>query len=670
MKNIFPKKLFPFLFLFFIFAVPLFTIDITWGHLGKITALANIGKNIISAGEDGFIVMWNIGQRAAVERFQLTIDRIEALVTHPLREEICITETDGIGGYRISVWNYTFKKKLFSVYSSDPVTYINYSAGGSFIIAAGFNGYPLVMLNSKTGELVSVPEIPHGSVTLAVTGRGEQIMMLYQSEYNDYMDIVSRLDYSQYKGQILYLEMESGSVSNRFNAPENMANLHLFGNNRFLAGINSKGLLIVNAVTGEIIDSAENIEKDALLFASDEGFYCLSRRNNTSVLYFYTVNNNGKLVIRRQLTLPFEVTIQFNKLAYNENLVFATAQGSLLLLGEQNRIIPMTTEKKTRITEISAGEKTAALFTENGDLFFLPLDYNLLKNNDTLILENKRGYKRITPIPSPSLKNEDQFILWQADNTVSFPQVVNSNHLIGEYKLNFMIGRYPLRLISYGYGNIIILDSAGILSVYNLEKLPAKADFSYTSPGANDAVFINNQYLALSRSTANNNSPFLFINYKTGETIRVPYNIQAGITVYAGNSGNIYAESIEREGNKIKTVILSLSLTASPVRLFEYHGEAINLSIAESSKTSAIACDNEGAFILGEKNIFFERTNGLPIKLLGCEKFFICLDSEGNISWHDNKNGKILAVFSLYSPSWKMTRKTDTAEISGKLLNQ
>jgi len=662
------KKLFCVFLLFSFFTVPSSTLDITCGHRGKITALTNIGKNIISAGEDGFIVIWNTVQRAAVERFQLTTDKIEALVTHPQHEEICITETDGIGSYRISVWNYTLKKKLFSVYSTDPVTYINYSANGSFIIAAGFNASFLALLNSKTGELVSILEIPPGSVTLAATSRGEQIMMLYQSENKNYLNNEFSLENSQYKGQLLYMELESGSVSGRFHAPENLLNPLLFGNNRFLAGINLEGLLLVNAVTGEILDSAENIERDALLCASDEGFYCLSRRNNTSILYYYTVNRNGKLVIHRQLTLPSETTIHVNQLAYNENVVFASAQGSLMLLGEQNRIIPMTTEKQTRITEIAAGEKTAALLTENGDLFFIPLDYNFLKNNDTLIIKNNSSYTRITTVSSLSAKTGDQFLLWQTDNTRFAAQIVYPNHVIDELNFNFLFGRYPLRAISTGYGNILVLDSAGNLSVYNLEKLPAKADFTYTSPGANDAVFINNQYFFLSRSTANNNSPFLFINYKTGETIRVPYNIQTGITVYAGNSGNIYAESIEQEYNKNKTVILSLSLTNAPVRIYEYKGEAIYLSIAESAQTPAVACDNEGAFILGEKIINFERTTGLPIKLLGCEKFFISLDSEGNVSWHNNKNGKTLAVFSINSEQWM--RKINDTKISGKFSHQ
>ncbi|MDR2596349.1 MAG: hypothetical protein LBC76_03400 [Treponema sp.] len=668
MKKYLPKKLFCVFLLFSFFTVPSSTLDITQGHRGKITALANIGKNIISAGEDGFIVIWNTAQRAAVERFQLTTDRIEAIVTHPQREEICITETDGIGSYKISVWNYTFKKKLFSVNSADPVTYINYSAGGSFIIAAGFNASFLALFNSKTGELVSIPEIPAGSVTLAATGRGEQIMMLYQSENKNYFNNESLLENSQYKGQLLYMDLESGSVSGRFPAPENLLNPLLFGNNRFLAGINSKGLLLVNAVTGEILDSAENIEMDALLYASGEGFYCLSRKNNTSILYHYTADRNGKLVIHRQLTLPFETAIHINQLAYNENVVFASAQSSLMLLDEQNRIIPMATEKQTRITEIAAGERTAALLTENGDLFFIPLDYNLLKNNDTLIIKNSSNYTRITTIPSLFPKAGDQFLLWQTANTRFTAQIVNSNHIIDDLNFNFLFGRYPLRTISAGYGNILVLDSAGNLSVYNLEKLPAKADFTYTSPGTNDAVFINNQYLILSRSTVGNNSPFLFINYKTGETIRVPYNIQTGITTYAGNSENIYVESMVQEDNKIKTVILRLSLTNAPVRIFEYQREAIYLSIAESDKNPAIACDNEGAFILGEKITNFERTPGLPIKLLGCEKFFISLDSEGNVSWHNNKNGKILAVFSINSEQWM--RKTNDINISGKFSRQ
>jgi len=44
---------------------------------------------------------------------------------------------------------------------------------------------------------------------------------------------------------------------------------------------------------------------------------------------------------------------------------------------------------------------------------------------------------------------------------------------------------------------------------------------------------------------------------------------------------------------------------------------------------------------------------------LGCKDFFLSLDSEGNISWH-NTNGKLLAVFRVYKDRWVLEKGLET----------
>jgi hypothetical protein len=94
------KKIF-LLFLFFI-SLPLFSFDIAGGHRGKVTALIHNTDTVISAGEDGFIVIWSVSQRAAMEKFQLTTNSIKSMVKHPLKDEICIIESGDMGNNKIS----------------------------------------------------------------------------------------------------------------------------------------------------------------------------------------------------------------------------------------------------------------------------------------------------------------------------------------------------------------------------------------------------------------------------------------------------------------------------------------------------------------------------------------------------------------------------------------
>jgi len=667
MKNTFSFKLFTVSVTIFFFAVPLYTQDIG-GHRGGITALIHKGDEVISCGDDGFIVTWNIEQRAASRRFQLTTNKIETLVSHPQKDEICIVEAGGSNNYRISAWNYTQKQKLFSVRSAEPVTFINYSAKGSFIIAGGLNGNVLTLLDSETGSIVDIPDIPAGSIAFAATGRSERNMLLYQGEQENDLSFESSFISSEHEGQILYLDLDSGSVISHFQAPGNLSNPVIFNNNSFIAGINSDGLLLVDAASGAIFDSIENMDRDALLYPSNNELYCLSRENGETVLFRFSVNANRKLVTRQELPLSFD-TDTVTSFAFNGSAVFASSrQGGLFLIGPRSTITPMTHNFQTRITEIAAGKENIAVLTEDGDLCFIPLDYRLLKRNQNITLVKKDGYGRITHFTAA---DEDRFMLWQSVNTRYAVQIVTADQ--ESASANFLTGRFPLRAISSlddgnGNGKLLVLDTAGNLSVYNTDKLSSGADFTFSSAGTVDAAFVNNEYIVLCRSAINNNSPFLFINFKTGETVPVFYDVRTALTVTAGKSGNVYVEAAERDGDGYKTAVIRLPLDrgSAPAKIFEYPQEAVHLSIAESAGRLAIACDSEGAFFIADEIINFERTNALPEKLLGRDGFFLSLDGEGNIAWHDS-NGKILAVFSLLADQW--TLQSDR-KISGRLSRQ
>ncbi|MCL2208610.1 MAG: hypothetical protein FWC19_00945 [Treponema sp.] len=598
MKNCFSR-----LFLFFLFFcfMPLYALEINGGHRGGITAFAKTMDKFISAGDDGFILIWDIDGKTEPQRFQLTTCRIEAIIPHPLNKEICIIESGSPGDYRISAWNYEQKQKLFSVFSSEPFSFINYSGSGNFIITSGFEESKLTLFNSRTGEKInSVGNPAENHALFAATGRAERNMLLYQSS-----------------GEIYYIDIQSNSVTSNIRAPEELSNLVIFSNNRYLAGTNSKGLHLFDAVTGETLDVIENTERNTLLCSSGEEFYALA---GNFTLNRFSVGRNNSLVKQQEL-----------KLSFNAN------------------------HFQTRITEFAAGQENIALITENNDICIIPLDYSLLVNGKPVIIKKKNEYTHLTPVLHD---NKEKFILWQQVNSRITPQIVHiKDNDIDSLALNIITGRFPLRSISSKNHSLLVLDTAGNLSVYNLLDLKARPDFAFISAGTSDAAFINDENIILCRNSVNNNSLFLSVNLKTTETLPLHYNAQAALTLYSGKTGKIYAETVELENNRFKTTVIDLS-SASPSMIYEYPAEAINLSIAESSGRLAIACGSEGAFIfpdrpvLESKAVNFERTAGLPVKLAGCDNYFLNMDSEGNIAWHDNKSGKILAVFSVRGENW------------------
>ena len=640
------------------------------GHRGGITSLLHNGNTVLTAGEDGFLVTWNVSQRAAADRFQLSTYNIQSMVKHPQKNEICIVETSVTGNYnRLSVWNFATKQRLFSVTSSHPITYINYSASGNMIIASGLDGLPLSIINSTTGQINKDPDISNGTVSAAVTGRTERNVMIYQSEFED---LTGRATST---GQIIYLSLVNFSTVGSFQTQGYFSSSIFIMNDRILAGVNASGLHIIDTANGNIVDSNSAIGRNAVLCPLNDGFYCYDRRGNSATLYRFTVTNNGRLNISQQTAVSTSDTGTVSSIAYNGSLVFSSTDGKIFLLGQQNRIIPFESSFQKPITEIAAGEKTIAFFSDNGYLSIIPAEYNLI--NGSFVLKSNR-YNNYNKISSFCASNNDYYIIWQNSNTRNAPQLLTVT--VNEQKevstqtrnLNFLIGRFPLRVISVYNNKLLTLDSGGNLTIRNIDAITgtgntSRTDFTFTSVGAIDAAFINNDYIMISRSVTNNSSPFLSVNTRTGETIQYAFQVQAGLTVYAGKSGNIYAAAAEQK-DTLNTIFLNISTPSQESRIMEYYGEAHNITITESNERLIIACDSEGIAIFSNQNkrSNFERTNGLPVRLYPYGNNFLCLDTEGNITWHDI-NGKILSTFSLRENQWSLT--SSERKISGEASN-
>ena len=645
-----------FIFLTVVFFFYLLLPPSSFGAGAGITSIIHNGDTVITAGEDGFIVIWNTQQETAVERFQLTPYKIKTMVKHPTRDEICIIEMGEMDTYKISAWNYKRKEKLFSINSNNPLTFVNYSAGGSFIITTGPEAQKLSLLDSVTGNIIASLDIPHGITTFGITGRNERNIFLYQSENENF------------EGQLLYINSNSASTTGRFTAPADITSPLIFGNNRFMAGVTRDGLVLVDAASGNILDNMEAIKTWALLYPADDGFYCLNTENENLFLYRFSVDRNGNLITRQRTPIDFS-SDTISAFAYNTTTVFASSNGELFITNQQGRTFPFTYTNQTRVLEIGVSGSSIAVLTENSELFFLPFHYNLLQNNQNITFTQKDGYTRIDALGT----NDGRFILWQSGNTRNLSLLISENTQNTPLELNVLTGRSPLRSVSSLNNKILALDASGNVSVRSIvnDLLSQSPDFTFSSLGAIDASFVNEDYFLLCRSVSGANSPFIFVNYNTGETVPVPFSAQAGIMAYTGrNSGITLAAAVERNAAWKTTSVFRVSAAAAagaPVKILEYPGEDIYLSIAESANSLAVTVGSEGARIIRQDaDIFFERTAGLPVKLLGNNDFFIVLDSEGNISWHDNSNGRLLAVFKLNENRWTLT--VSGREISGTFL--
>ena len=630
-------------------------------HRGAVTAIVFDERGrILSAGEDGFLGIWN--SHAAVERFQLSPYRITSMVLRPGRPEIAIIENDGLSIYRISAWNYETNEKLFSRRFRDPIAYINYSAAGSFLIAAHSGHASPVFIHPETGDLLESPQGLSGRITFAATGRTERVMICY---------LLS--------GSLLYWDLDAGTLLQQLTVPPNIQGPVLFGNNRFLGGFDSRGLVILDAVTGIVLARNESIRRGKIFVDSADSlgqrspgqvrFYCLSSTGVSNTIYRMEINLSGYLTILSQRTVSTEAELSFISGA-GGNMVLGTTEGNLWFIDRDGERL-LETQSPRRITGIAASSSLIGFISEKSEAGFIPLDFSLLANEDTLYLGNASNFTRLTSrhleVPD-KLDAENHFLFWHSINSIpkiktpGYNDDAGSGTETGSYLLlNNLPMRFPIRSAAIMGSSVLFLNTAGMITILNSENGDIR--FSFSATGAQDAALIDENTLILARTTVRGaHTPFMTININTGETVPLPYPALTGIRVYKGSSGVIYAALVDHFGGITQTSIIRLD-TGNPAnseKIFVYQGEDSTFVMAESAGNLASNLGGRGAILFPRgqtgEHIHFERSAGLPLKIINGGRWFITLDGEGGITWHDNNTGKLQAVFRLHQDSWVLEK--------------
>jgi WD40 repeat protein len=605
---------------------------------------------VLSAGEDGFLEIWNTTSVELEERFLLSPYPIQAFVPRPEKNEIALIENDPMGLCRISAWDYLEKRNLFTLRFRDPVSYINYSASGNFLIASGGGRDGVVFLHPETGELLLSPEDLSGSVSFAATSKSERTMVCYLSS-----------------GTLSYWDLEAGREIHRFNAPPGIREPVLIGSNRFLAGFDAEGLVILDAVSGLVLSRSGNIQEGKIFPGAPDAteFVCLA--SSSPVLYHLNINNSGRLETKNRKTLPSSVPpVSCGAVIASDAVVLGNSGGKLLVFKSNGSFRSMETgRQQERLLDAAVSSQDLAFITEKNRLGFIPLDYNRIGQGSGLKLEDSDGYINLASDPS----GDSLFLLWQPDNIRTFPVIKKYSGFpdrgsASEAFLDRITFRFPLRSVSALGNKILLLDSMGNLRVINRDS--GEIFFSYSAIGSQDAAFIDEENIILGRSAASGNTPFMRINILTGETVPLSYPAAIGARVYRG-AGGVYGAVIMRNGTESQTAIVALRTSNQDQSrpLLEYGGEDTLFDMAESGGLLASNLGGGAAVVYriaegsggGPAVRPLERSPGFPIKILDGNRRFIVLDTEGNITWHDPETGKILARFRLYENEWTLEKE-------------
>lgn len=611
-------------------------------HTAPITALVQTGSGeVISAGEDGFINIWNMEKKSAESRFQLSPYPITSMAHRPNHSQIAIIESDGLGLYRISAWDYDQNKKLFTLRFKDPVSFISYSKNGSFLIAARNGRTGFVFINPQNGDLLQAPSGLNGTAMFAATGKSERTMITYSP-----------------LGTISYWNLENGEQIQQVTVPQNIKSPFLFKNNLFFAGIDNDGCVVLDAVSGKEIGRDNSIKDGELFAVSEEGseFICIQKQDSTIRYLRFRMENNGNLRSINQKEFPTsDFTITCSLFTENQ-IVLGTDDGKINLYEPRtNRVQEMQTDHQLVLNEIAASGSALAVLYDTGKIAFIPADFNMIFPDTTIRFEETGGCNNISTADVPYYKT-DFFVLWKSNDASYKPVIRNETGIIGT--VNGLSSRYPLRTISALNKLILFLDTGGNLSLYNIDT--ETIEYRHNAAGVLHANFINEKNIIIARSGTNGNTPFLMIDTSSGETVPIAYPADIAIRTFLGQRGMIYAAVINENDGESKTTIIDVN-TSSPAdskHLVEYQGEDTSFSIALHNRNLATNLGGDGVTLFTQQDFkSFERSSGLPVTIVSSGSYFAVLDNSGSIIWHNASTGEREAELRMYRGKWYLQKK-------------
>jgi hypothetical protein len=628
-------------------------VQVAGSHNGTVTVMAyDVEKgNVISGATDGFIGIWSTRTNSSTQLFQASPYSIRSMVLRPGKSQVALVESDGLGLYRVSAWDYEGKKNLFTLRFKDPVSFINYSTGGNFLIISRTARAGLIFINPETGATLFTPPDLGGSIGFAATGRTERTMIIYATS-----------------GAIAYWDLESGKEIQRVTVPANLQSPIFFGNNRFLAGLdNAQGLLILDAVSGK------EIARDRTLIGGRGKLFSRPSDDISECIYLGTVNNSanrgainvnhytitvaGKLETKARTT-PSSIPLIASGVSIGNGVALGTVDGRVWNFGPNDTIPQVLNSVKPKlVTATAASGSTLAFITEDKLMGTIPLGYQQLRERTPIALENSRGNTHISADPAISEGRPGRFLIWQSESVRSYPLIMSSAG--SPERKDMILSRLPLktplRSASLMGNKALFLDSSGNINILSTDT--GNSIFTFVAADSLDISFFNDSNIIIGRSTVTQNSPFLKVNITTKETVSLSYPSAVGARVYRAPSGTIYGGVVDGSADSATTTLIALNTDrpADSTRMVEYQGEDTNFVIAENGNSLASTIGGDGATLYGDKGLTnFERSTSLPVTLLSGDKFFITLGKDGSISWYDADTGRLLARIRLYDTEWIM----------------
>ena len=603
----------------------------TQSHQSTVTDLAVLDgvageqNTVFSAGRDGFVVKWT--EDGLGEHYQLSDVSVQLIARSPNGSDIAVYTTDGASLNMVSVWNFKTLSRKCAYTFSDPITYLTYSAKGSYVICGTASVKGTYFLNTHTNQITSKKlKESTGAVSMIATSDSENTVVVYSPV-----------------GSLTYYNLRTGAKKAKFYAENNLSKPVLFNNSVFLAGFKDGQIYIIQATTGNNI-AKFNVNSDNPVFVSsnkDKNFYYIVNENRQFKLYMIQ-NDRNKNVIAPQLIRTF------TGLKQGEQIVTASLSGETVFAGtNKGNIYKFDNAVAERVDTLLAlsdnmYDRIYDMSVVGEDFYFLTPDAIFLSSYDKGIVD-KKGYN---PGNHTNLITYGQdVILWTRDSK----KAVQLMSIADGKTTSLFVPEGNLSSLKLYGDNLIAIEGNTTVNRYDIKN--SKKEELYLGSGIQDAILYNESDLYVAKTSATNPAaPLIYVNTRTKETVplSITGSVAYSLTIDPGvENADIYGILVSPK----KTCVFSYNPSSKTHRTFldeaGEDGDAFNYLSYPVLYTNIGKNRVRSYNLMGKRNFEYKRSASMPLKIAKNNTRLVVLNRDGSISWYNPDMNGVLADWYL-----------------------
>lgn len=608
------------------------------GHFESVTEIAvtENGNRMVSVGNDGTLRVWEPSSRDLVHKVQIGPLPIESVLLHPELTRAAVLESDGIAIHRLSIWDWSTGRKIFSRDLRDLPLYVSFSPAGSYVLYSNADWQSLTVLDADTGNRLPFLRNGFGIVSRFRVSTSEERVVCYLPS-----------------GSIQYRNIKSGTLVQDFPTVAGIEQGKFVLRNRYMIGIWEGSLIAIDLLSGEDVGSVR-LDNILQFHANEENgdILCLigpESPDETARFVSYSFNGRG---FRSRFSRATPVDDLSSSFLVHRNTVYSGSKDGTLYyqtsFSSQPRVF-----SSNRLAHISDFDSTSSvLLATADDIVTIYADYLYQKNSRGS--EQVLTHTQFNPLhvaTAVEALGNGTYVL--QDNGGSLGRYWLFSPVEGAIGLPNDLYAAPILSTDTKNQRILTVDADGRIQVFNL--FASTFDFDMSVFGLQTAIFVHGDNVVASgrRSQALRTSKLL-IDTSTGET--VPFDddsLETFQLAYEPMSHTLYTLSIEGTGTDPKTV-----LTQHTGKTFENSRVLFTMDGAHKDSTMSVSRGtlffstggvNRALYAGSSRFITVDNNGNIPVKVEVMDDWLIGLNRDSSVSVWDRATGDHTLDFFLFN---------------------